>query len=112
MAVGDFAVSTENQQPYVFEMKKTGEGKCIFLRKEEQQQQFSKCCCSSKENQCAVYQFRPLICRFYPFELTFDAAKGQYVFSATLECPAIGEGKVQSQKGFKRLFKLAKQRLL
>ena len=41
---------------YSYEMKKNKKGKCFFL----------------KENQCCIYEFRPIICRFYPFELKFD----------------------------------------
>ena len=81
--------------PYVYEMKKTGEGKCVYL----------------KDNQCSIYPFRPLICRFYPFELKFDETKGLHNFDFTIECPGINQGRVFQEKDFKKLFKLAQERL-
>ncbi len=82
--------------PYVYEMKKPSEGKCFFL----------------KNNRCIIYEHRPLICRFYPFELHFDADKDTHVFNYTLECPTINKGKEMTKKDFEELFLLAKQRLL
>jgi Fe-S-cluster containining protein len=82
--------------PYRYEMKKTNEGKCVFL----------------KENQCIIYQLRPLICMFYPFELKFDDDKVLHVFSFTTECPPIGTGKSFGEIDFRRLFELAQERLL
>ena len=80
--------------PYTFEMKKS-EGKCVFL----------------KENQCGIYAFRPLICMFYPFQLTFDKDKELYVFDCTHECPSIKKGKAFTRKDFEGLFKLAQARM-
>jgi Fe-S-cluster containining protein len=77
-------------------MKKDNEGKCFFL----------------KDNQCCIYEFRPLICRFYPFELKFDPDKDQYAFNFTFECPGITKGRLVTKKDFKELFSLAKERLL
>jgi hypothetical protein len=48
---------------------------------------------------------------FYPFELKFDEDKGLYNFDFTLECPGINQGKVFQEKDFKKLFKLAQERL-
>lgn len=89
-----FATPTD-EAPYVYEMKKPTEGKCFFL----------------KNNQCTIYPHRPLICRFYPFELKFDEEKNTYTFSYTLECPAIGKGKTYRRMDFEELFQLARQRL-
>ena len=89
-----FAISTEHKR-FRFEMLKNAQGKCVFLR----------------EGQCVIYEVRPLICRFYPFELKFELSKETHVFSFTLECPAINQGKVLSQKDFKKLFELAQERL-
>jgi Fe-S-cluster containining protein len=91
----DFTTKVKDRNPYCFEMKKTSEGKCVFL----------------KDNQCTIYKLRPLICRFYPFELKFDQEKDQHVFDFTLECPAIGKGKVVTHKDFEELFFLAQERL-
>ena len=84
-----------DKTPYFFEMEKDNIGKCFFL----------------KDNQCSIYALRPLICRFYPFELKFDFDKDQHVFNFTFECPGIGKGKLISRKDFEALFSLAHQRL-
>ena len=91
----DFSFQIDEKLPFCYEMKKTGEGKCVFL----------------EENQCRIYQTRPLICRFYPFELKFEKDKQLHVFDFTHECPGIGQGKDFSLIDFERLFKLAQERL-
>jgi Fe-S-cluster containining protein len=91
---GDFCEPIFGKEPYVYEMKKT-QGKCVFL----------------KDNQCTIYQTRPLICRFYPFELKFSANENRYIFNATLECVGIGKGKTLCKEDFEKLFLLAQQRL-
>lgn len=70
--------------------KTTANGKCVFLTK----------------NRCTIYPIRPLICRFYPFELK-TAANGKHQFSCTNECPSIGKGKPLSRNYFEKLFQLA-----
>jgi Predicted Fe-S-cluster oxidoreductase len=92
--IEEFAGESNGTQPYIYEMKKF-EGDCVFL----------------KDNKCTIYELRPLICRFYPFELKFDADKDTHVFSATSECPMIGQGKHLSKKDFEALFRLAEERL-
>jgi len=68
-----FANPTVNNAPYVYEMKKNPEtGKCIF----------------HQNSQCAIYTARPLICRFYPFQLTADQT-GTHIFTETDECPQV-----------------------
>ena len=84
-----------DKTPYCYEMEKDNEGRCFFL----------------KDNQCTIYTLRPLICRFYPFELKFDQDKNTHVFNFTLECPEIGKGKLLTEKDFKELFLLAKEKL-
>ncbi len=91
----DFSLEISDKHPYCFEMKKTSEGKCIFL----------------KDNHCTIYSLRPLICRFYPFELKFDPDQEQHAFSFTLECPAMLRGEILGKNFFLRLFGLAKDRL-
>jgi len=86
-----------DSEPYVFEMKKNPEtGKCIFHQK----------------NHCSIYMARPLICRFYPFQLTTDAA-GTCTFTETAECPQIHacteEGKPLNQTYFKKLLQQAQE---
>jgi Fe-S-cluster containining protein len=95
LPIEDFAIENSSTPPYIYEMKKP-EGKCSFL----------------KNNQCTIYETRPLICRFYPFELKFDQDKKTHVFKYTLECPTINKGKALSKKDFEELFALAMQRLL
>jgi Fe-S-cluster containining protein len=90
-----FSTQVTDRKPYCYEMKKTRVGKCVFL----------------KDNQCIIYALRPLICRFYPFELKFDQEKDQHVFDFTLECPAMGKGKMMTRKVFEELFLLAQERL-
>jgi Fe-S-cluster containining protein len=92
----DFSTEINDKFPYCYEMKKTNEDKCVFL----------------KENLCTIYSLRPLICMFYPFELKFDDGKVLHVFSFTTECPIIGTGKNFGRKDFERLFELAQERLL
>jgi Fe-S-cluster containining protein len=96
LPIEEFAVEKLGCAPYIYEMKKPHEGKCFFL----------------KDNQCRIYEARPLICRFYPFELRFNADKNTHVFSYTAECPTINQGKALTQRDFEALFMLAKQRLL
>ena len=86
-AITEFAQKTENSEPYVYKMKKTDEGKCIFL----------------KDNLCTIYEIRPLICRFYPFEL--KTVGDNYIFTFTNECPRIGRGLRLKKSYFEKLFK-------
>jgi Fe-S-cluster containining protein len=91
-----FVTEARNKAPYLYEMKKTSRGKCLFLE---------------DNNNCAIYEHRPLLCTFYPFELKFSQGKGSYIFEFTLECPEIGKGKRISKKDFEKLFLLAKEKL-
>jgi Fe-S-cluster containining protein len=90
-----FSIGADSKYPYVYEMKKSSEGKCVFL----------------KDNQCSIYALRPLVCMFYPFELKFDCDKERYDFSFTVECPGINQGKLFSANEFKGLFDKAQERL-
>ena len=91
----EFTKPITEKKPYCYEMKKNSEGKCFFL----------------KDDKCSIYTLRPLICRFYPFELKFEQDKNQHVFSFTFECPEIGRGKRILRKDFEVLFWLAQERL-
>lgn len=90
-----FTKQITDKNPYCYEMKKSSEGKCFFL----------------KDNQCSIYKLRPLICRFYPFELKFNSDKDQHVFDFTVECPGISKGRIIARKDFEALFLLAQERL-
>ncbi len=84
--VGDIAARSAHREPYVFEMRKTTDGKCLFLTDEI----------------CTIYSLRPLVCRFYPFELIHEE-NGNPEFRPTEECPAIGSGKLLTKKFFEEL---------
>ncbi|MCW4009684.1 MAG: YkgJ family cysteine cluster protein [Candidatus Bathyarchaeota archaeon] len=72
--IGDFATETPDKAPYVYEMlKNPHDGKCVFL---------------NSSGKCTIYEVRPLICRFYPFELSTNE-QGEYVFKVTDECPGV-----------------------
>ena len=86
-----FAVKIEGREPYRYEMKKRVEdGKCVFL----------------ENDRCTIYSVRPLICRFYPFEL--NSCGGKYSFRFTEECPGIGKGRVLGEEYFRKMFRLAR----
>ncbi len=83
-----FAEKIEGFKPYAYRMKKTREGKCIFL----------------KDNLCIIYEMRPLICRFYPFQLE-NKGNNKFAFTYTNECPGIGKGPRLKRSFFEKLFK-------
>jgi Fe-S-cluster containining protein len=88
--ITQFAVEINGMGPYSYEMKKRVEnGKCVFL----------------ENNRCRIYSLRPLVCRFYPFEL--DSCGGKNSFSFTEECPGIGKGGILREDYFKKMFRLA-----
>lgn len=82
----EFAEKITHHQPYVFEMRKDKEGKCLFL----------------KGRECAIYEFRPLVCRFYPFELA-QRKDGKPEFRSTDECPSLGSGELLTKRFFEDL---------
>lgn len=85
--LGGFSEEIEGFEPYSCRMKKTEDGKCVFL----------------KDNLCAIYEIRPIICRFYPFQLK-NIGNDRYVFSCTEECPGIGNGTRLKKVFFEHLF--------
>ncbi|MCX8154028.1 MAG: YkgJ family cysteine cluster protein [Candidatus Bathyarchaeota archaeon] len=87
--LSEFAVKVKGKEPYTYEMKKV-DGKCVFF----------------KNGGCKIYSIRPLVCRFYPFELK-GAFDGKYLFLYTSECKGINKGGVLSKNYFKKLFRLA-----
>jgi Fe-S-cluster containining protein len=88
----EFAERRTGSEPYVYEMRKNKDGKCVFLR----------------ENTCLIYRIRPLICTFYPFELGANRAN-RHIFSYTDECPCIGHGAELGKDYFEKLFANSKQ---
>jgi Fe-S-cluster containining protein len=90
-----FATMTRGREPYVYEMRKTrGEGKCIFLEGAD----------------CEIYAVRPLVCRFYPFELA-TLKNRELSFFCTEECPGIGRGERLEREYFENLFRWACEKL-
>jgi Fe-S-cluster containining protein len=87
--VEDFAEKLDGFEPYIYMMRKAKNGKCVFL----------------KDDLCTIYQIRPVICRFYPFELKEDE-HCKHVFAYTRECPAIGKGPYLERSYFERLIKM------
>ncbi|MGF3522108.1 MAG: YkgJ family cysteine cluster protein [Candidatus Bathyarchaeia archaeon] len=91
-----FAYPVEGKSPYLYEMRKNaGTKKCLF----------------HQNSQCKIYSCRPLICRFYPFQLTEE--QGKYTFKLTSECPevhtldALSEGEILGERYFRQLLKVA-----
>jgi len=89
-----FARKAPRRTPYSYEIKKTEHGKCTFLQRDV----------------CTIYAIRPLVCRFYPFELK-PKKNEKYRFKATLECPGLGSGKLLDKSYFSKLVKLAVDRI-
>jgi uncharacterized protein len=91
----EFAKKIRGKAPYVYEIRKTDEiGACVFLQ----------------SNKCLIYPIRPLVCRFYPFELKKAADQG-HEFLCTKECPGINKGKILKPNHYAQLFKIAQARL-
>ena len=88
--VHEFADEIVGFEPYIYEMKKPEDGKCFFL----------------KDNRCSIYELRPLICRFYPFELR-NLGNERYSFAYTNDCPGIGNSSHLGKIFFDGLFKKA-----
>lgn len=84
--IGEFAERIEGSEPYIYCMRKTDDGKCVFL----------------KDKSCSIYQIRPLICRFYPFQLKY-ARNNRPVFTYTNECLGIGKGRELKRGFFEKL---------
>jgi Fe-S-cluster containining protein len=88
--IKEFARRIKDHEPYVYEVRKTSEGKCVFLM----------------GNDCLIYALRPLICRFYPFELK-TTENGKHEFSYTEECKGVGKGGARGRAYFENLFQQA-----
>ena len=87
--IQEFAQEVYGFEPYIYEMKKTEE-KCLFL----------------ENNRCKIYDIRPIICRFYPFELK-NIGNDKYSFLFTTKCKGIGKGPKIGKPFFDFLFRIA-----
>jgi Fe-S-cluster containining protein len=92
--IEDFVCRTEGHEPYAYEMRKSISGKCLFL----------------ENGTCIIYASRPLVCRYYPFELR-TLRNGRLVFSFTKECPGMGRGRLLGNVYFEELFQLASKQI-
>ncbi|HYB68230.1 MAG TPA: YkgJ family cysteine cluster protein [Candidatus Acidoferrales bacterium] len=92
--VEDFACRTEGHEPYEYEMRKSISGKCLFL----------------EGDTCIIYALRPLVCRYYPFELR-ALQNGRFCFSSTKECPGMGRGRLLGKVYFEELLRLARNQI-
>lgn len=88
--IAEFADRTEGSELYIYRMKKTKNGKCVFL----------------EHDLCGIYRERPLVCRFYPFELKARGTR-RYTFVYTLECPYIAHGPELGREYFEKLARSA-----
>ena len=85
----EFALKSNKTSPYEFKMRKV-KGSCVFLK---------------KDNLCEIYDARPLVCKFFPFELKRG---GKWGISGG--CEGVGLGKKVPKKVFRDLKKLAEAR--
>ncbi|MBS7250480.1 MAG: YkgJ family cysteine cluster protein [Candidatus Freyarchaeota archaeon] len=85
----NFAENIQGPHPFTFLMKMVN-GKCIFL---------------DENNTCKIYEFRPLICRCYPFWIEKQGNK--FEFKASSDCPGIGRGNILEKKFFTSLLRQA-----
>ena len=91
--INEFAKEVFCSEPYIYEIIKTeSDGKCCFL----------------ESNHCTIYGLRPIICRFYPFELQ-NLGNDRFSFSYTTKCEGIGQGSTIEKSFFDNLFRLASQ---
>jgi Fe-S-cluster containining protein len=87
ISLDKFAEKIEGFEPYIYQIRKTEDVKCVFL----------------KDNSCSIYKIRPLICRFYPFQLK-NFGNNRYAFAYTDKCAGIGNGSQLKREFFERLF--------
>lgn len=89
-----FSIPFTNFLPYTHEMRKSHE-RCFFLH----------------EGKCSIYDNRPITCVFYPFFLNrIDDAFLRFELTPE-KCKGLGLGTKMPEAFFRRLFKLAVQRL-
>ena len=91
---GDFTKIISGREPYAYLMKKDNGGRCIFL----------------EEKNCSIYTNRPLVCKFYPFEL-INLGAYRYSFICTKECPAVGTGPILKKTFYTKLVNQAEKSL-
>lgn len=91
MEVHVFTKTVSRDGVYKFEVKKRcKDGKCVLL----------------DGNRCTIYAIRPLVCRFYPFQLE-NSRIGLPRFPYAEDCPGVGKGVILTIKFFNELFQIA-----
>ncbi|MBS7623393.1 YkgJ family cysteine cluster protein [Candidatus Bathyarchaeota archaeon] len=91
--VEQFARKAQDQR-YPYEMRKRY-GSCLFL----------------EGRYCRLYDYRPLVCRFYPFEMESDGSTLKILFAGEA-CPGSGRGQPLGEHFFRRLATHAIERLI
>ena len=86
-------VTPISRDVYCYEMQKTN-GECIFL----------------SDSSCKVYACRPLVCRFYPFELREESETLKILLTGE-RCPGINRGGYLQESFFNGLASVAIERL-
>lgn len=86
--IEDISEKIDGFEPYTCVMRKTKDGICNFLY----------------DNSCSIYEVRPLVCKFYPFQLQ-RSKNDRYHFTYTEECPGIGKGPLLKRSFYENLFK-------
>ncbi|MEM1558054.1 MAG: YkgJ family cysteine cluster protein [Thermoproteota archaeon] len=81
----------DEKYPYVMKLVS---GKCFFL---------------DSHNECLIYPYRPLVCRFYPFLMR--KIGNRYFFEADPSCPGLGDGKKLNEEYFLGLIEEAEKNL-
>ncbi|MEM3587135.1 MAG: YkgJ family cysteine cluster protein [Candidatus Jordarchaeaceae archaeon] len=82
---GEFADFIRDSHPFTYLMKMVN-GKCIFL---------------SEDKTCKIYEFRPIICRCFPFWI--EKRGNLFEFKVSLDCPGIGKGNSLGEAFFRKL---------
>jgi Fe-S-cluster containining protein len=85
----EFAEPIQDSHPFRFLMRMV-DGKCIFL---------------NEDKTCKIYEFRPLICRCFPFWI--ERKGNLFEFKASPDCPGIGKGNVLGEAFFRSLLSQA-----
>jgi Fe-S-cluster containining protein len=78
-------VTHPSDEPYPYEMRKK-DGKCQFLEKKV----------------CRIYAYRPLVCRFYPFEMKSDRDWLE-IRQARGTCIGVDQGRKLNKTFFRKL---------
>lgn len=90
-----FCIPANGFEPFKFEMCKRTSGNCIFL----------------EGDSCAIYEGRPLTCRFYPFFLE-EPSEGTFKFGLTSEkCSGLGQGPLLRTEFFLALLETASKKI-